>query len=86
MFAWLIGAINSLIIMLSKVVGLALSFLPDSPFTKYINAQNPVLEYLGFINYFVPFTTCIEIATAWTVAIGFVYVIQVVLRWAKLME
>lgn len=67
---------------IKSVVGALLSFLPDSPFTSIIESVEQ-LEFLPFLNWFVPVGTLIGIGTAWLTCIGIYYVYQVVLRWAK---
>ncbi len=64
------------------IVGALLSFLPDSPFTAFIE-QIEGLDFLPFLNWFVPVGTLIGIGTAWLTCIAIYYVYQVVLRWAK---
>jgi len=59
-----------------------LSILPTSPLQPII-AQIEAVQWLGYLNYFVPVGTLVGIGTAWLAAIGIFYLWQVVLRWAK---
>lgn len=65
----------------------ALSLLPDSPFIflKTLGG-NPLAEYLGWVNWFVPISVFIAILEAWCTAILVYYVIQIMLRWARAIE
>lgn len=67
---------------LNTIAAAVLQFLPDSPFAGYIDELTNV-EWLPYINWFVPVGTMLGIATAWGVAIGVFYVYQMILRWAK---
>lgn len=64
------------------IVGSLLSFLPDSPFTSFIDSIEN-LDFLPYLNWFVPVGTLIAIGTAWLACIAVYYIYQVVLRWAK---
>lgn len=64
--------------------GIAL-ILPSFSVTDWLNgAFGEFSEYLGVINYFVPFGLMIEIALAWVTAISIWYVVQFVLRFVQL--
>ena len=64
--------------------GIAL-ILPSFSVTDWLNgAFGEFSEYLGVINYFVPFGLMIEIALAWVTAISVWYVVQFVLRFVQL--
>ncbi len=60
----------------------ALSALPLSPVSDYLD-YFASLPYLGYINWFIPVGTCLEIMAAWIGCIGAYYVLLVILRWAK---
>lgn len=64
------------------IINAVLLLLPDSPFAD-IELPAEVQEILGYVNYFVPFQAMVNIAIAWTGAIGIFYIYQAILRWAN---
>lgn len=62
-----------------------LDILPKSPFV-FLDANPQVSEILGFLNWFIPIDTMISMTEAWLTAIGIYYVLQAILRWAKIIE
>lgn len=58
------------------------SVLPRSPFSQFL-AQFENLPFLGFINWFIPIGTCIDILLAWLSAIALFYLYSIALRWLK---
>ncbi|MEG1709927.1 MAG: hypothetical protein RRY04_01890 [Oscillospiraceae bacterium] len=75
----MIAKINA---FLSAIAASLLSFLPDSPFRPTIDKLADV-EWLGYLNWFVPVGTLFSIGTVWLGAIGVFYTYQMILRWAK---
>lgn len=73
---------NAIIGFLKEVLAVALAFLPNSPFTGFIN-QVGNIPYLGYLNYFVPVSAFVSITVAWTGAIAIYYIVSAALRWAK---
>ena len=70
-----------------QVIEGALSILPDSPFNMLENiSSNPMGEWLGWVNWFVPVNSFLVILELWVSAILVYYVIQIALRWAKAIE
>lgn len=67
---------------LLKIVSLILSILPDSPLKPYIDALSNV-DFLPYLNWFVPVGTLVGIGTSWLAAIAVFYAYQLILRWAK---
>lgn len=70
---------------MEHILATVLSLLPGSPFTAFINAI-PEIPFLGYLNYFVPVGEMIAIGQAWLVSITAFYLLQVILRWVKLIE
>lgn len=65
----------------------ALGLLPDSPFAFLADmGNNPVKEWLGYLNWFVPIGTIVSIMLTWCSAILVYYVVQIMLRWARAIE
>lgn len=59
--------------------------LPVSPIV-WLEANPTIRLYLSYVNWFIPIYLMIPILEAWLICILCYYVIQVVLRWAKVIE
>ncbi len=77
--------VSSIKDVLIQIADLLLSFLPDSPFTAYIDAIERIPE-LGVVNYLLPVSEMIAIGEAWLVCVGVFYLYSAVLRFVKLIE
>ena len=64
-----------------KIIGI----LPKSPFT-FLEANPQVKEILEFLNWFIPIDTMVAMSEVWLTAIAIYYVVQAILRWAKIIE
>lgn len=62
-----------------------IDFLPTSPII-FLESIPEIRELLGFVNWFLPISTFIAMAETWLVAIGLYYIVQVILRWIKVVE
>lgn len=62
-----------------------ISVLPTSPFQGFISYLSSV-PYLGYINWFIPMGTIINITVTWTTAIGLYYLYSVAMRWIKVIR
>lgn len=69
----------------SSFLNALLSLLPLSPFRDAIESLGS-LPYLGYLNWFIPIGTMIQIGTAWIAAIGVYYLYSVIARWVKLIR
>ena len=57
---------------LIKIITLGLcSILPDSPFRPYIK-QLGNFNFLGYLNWFIPFDSCVAITELWVISV-FIY-------------
>lgn len=56
-----------------------LAFLPDSPFRNF-KFPPEMAEFLGILNYYVPFNTFLVIGTAWIGCIAIYDAYQLILR------
>lgn len=72
---------STVITWLENAMKWALSCLPDSPFTLLDNS--PIKEYLGYINWFLPFDFVVATLQVWLAAIAIYYIYSAVLRWVK---
>lgn len=62
-----------------------IDFLPTSPIV-YLETIPEVKKYLGYINWFIPVYSMISLTEAWLFAIGVYYIVQIALRWIKVVE
>lgn len=67
------------------IVEAIIEFLPGSPI-QFIEKNSQVKEIIGFMNWFLPIETMIGMAEVWIAAILVYYVIQAILRWARIIE
>ena len=67
------------------IAGFLLAMLPKSPFQYFYDQLNTLnsLVNLSFVNWFIPFGTCIAIGEAWLVAVSVFYGISYSLRIVK---
>ena len=77
--------LNSLGDTVKGIGNIIIGILPKSPFT-FLDANPQIKEILGFLNWFIPIDTMIAISEPWLTAIGIYYVLQAILRWAKIIE
>ena len=59
--------------------------LPKSPIV-YISTNPTVSKYLGYINWFSPIYSMISFLEGWLMAVAIYYGVQLILRWAKIIE
>ena len=62
--------------------------LPESPIVQGLEMAGPfpVAEWMPFINWFVPFRTLFAILGFWVTGVSVYYLVQIVLRWVKVIE
>lgn len=77
-FNWLGDRVNEILIML-------LNLLPDSPFYK-INLPVPVVQIMGYVNFFIPLNLMLGLFQAWIVAVAIYYALTAIMRWAKAIQ
>lgn len=65
-----------------------IELFPESPLQPLIvSLQNSsVVQYLGYVNYFIPIGQMLGILSVWLTAIAAYYVYQIVMRWLKVIE
>lgn len=76
----IIRIINIVIEKVGQALQMILMILPDSPFIYVMNLES---EWLGYINYFFPFTAAIAHLELFLLAVALYYVIRIALRWVK---
>lgn len=59
--------------------------LPSSPIV-WLEANSTIKTYLSYVNWFIPIYMMIPVLETWLICILCYYVIQVFLRWAKVIE
>lgn len=80
----LITAFNGFIKLLAKALNIIFFMLPDSPFKNIDNS--PIVEFLGYLNYLIPIPEILGVLTLWCTAIGIYYLVQIALRWIKVID
>lgn len=62
--------------------------LPESPIVAGLReiGGNPVQQWMGYVNWFVPFREILTILGIWLSAVAIYYLFQIVLRWIKVIE
>lgn len=76
--------INSAISWLTGMIAKVVDLLPDSPFS--FDIPDYVRDIVGYINFFFPIGTFVEILGAWTACILVWYVASLLMRWIKAIE
>ena len=74
--------IDSIVGFIGSALDTILSVLPTSPLQPVIASLSSV-DWLGYVNYFVPVGSFVAIGSVWLTAIAVYYVYQVILRWLK---
>ncbi len=69
--------------LLDNFLDLLMDVLPLSPFQSAIDALEQ-LPYLGYLNYFVPVGTFLQISAAWLSAITLFYLYSILMRWIRM--
>ena len=67
---------------LAKFKDFLIAVLPHSPFQQYI-AQWQGLQWLGWLNWFIPVRGCLQILASWLAALLVYYLYRIILRWIK---
>jgi hypothetical protein len=71
--------------ILIKLCNACVVFLPDSPFQSFLEHIGKI-PFLGYLNYFVPVAEIIAVTQLWVTAVGLFYLVQLALRWVKMIE
>lgn len=61
-------------------------WLPISPFQRFIaswDGLTTIRQYLGYLNWFIPLSTIIDIMAIWLGAIAVFYMVMAILRWIR---
>lgn len=59
-------------------------WLPISPFQRWMaswDGFDVIRQYLGWVNWFVPISTILDIMAVWLAAIAIFYGVMAILRW-----
>jgi hypothetical protein len=89
--------INSVIDWLASLANVALAILPESPIQSALDdnfcvesgctiGSGPFSNIMGWINYFVPLQTMLNIMSAYVTCVLIYYGVRLILRWAKYIE
>lgn len=83
MISIIVVLLNKLIKALGFIADHAVKLLPPSPFLAFSNIQIPQLSAL---NWLIPIDFMVTVTSYWLSAILVYYVVQTILRWAKVIE
>lgn len=61
------------------------SILPRSPFASFIQSMDD-MPFLGWLNWVIPMREIVTIFGAWLGAVALFYLVQVILRWVKVIQ
>lgn len=73
---------NALKNFLISTLNVFLALFPDCPFEQTIEELTSV-EWLGYLNYFIPISEMIAIASAWLVSVAAFWLYHIIYRWLK---
>lgn len=73
---------NTLKNLLIATLNVFLALFPDCPFEDMIDNLSSV-EWLGYLNYFIPISEMIAVSSAWLAAISLFWLYHIVYRWLK---
>ena len=79
----IVGFINLIIKFLGAVAESLIGILPTSPFLVF---QNVNIPYLDTLNWVIPIDVMFSITVYWLSSIAIYYLVQVVLRWVKVIQ
>ena len=79
----LVWLINQLIKSIGEIGEMMVNILPSSPFLIIENIEIP---YLNYLNWIIPVNEMVVILTYWISAIAVYYIVQVILRWVKVIQ
>lgn len=74
---------NGLVEIFYKLVSFFVYLFPRSPVSAFV-AHIQSFPYLGYLNWFLPIGTCVQIMGAWLVAIGGYYGVMIIWRFFKI--
>ncbi len=70
---------------LKRLLILALSILPDSPFRDFLDGLAE-LPFLGYLNWLIPISDFMKLLAVWCAAVAVFYLASVMLRFAKAIQ
>ena len=79
------GVFQKVVDLLTSILNVLLSFLPDSPF-DFSAVPSEFRQVVGYVNYFIPIRSMLNVLYLWLSAITIYYVYSAVLRWVKAIE
>lgn len=80
--------LNGLWLLLTEFVNSdAGKWLPVSPIQRFLaswDGFSVIRQYLGYLNWFIPISTLLDILVVWLAAIGVFYAVMAILRWMRI--
>lgn len=72
---------NSFKTILNNIINI----LPTSPIV-FLTRNSTISKYISYVNWFIPVYLWISMLETWLVAVMVYYIVQVILRWIKVVE
>ena len=69
--------------LLSSLFMAVLNLLPNSPFQTTVDGEIYKLDFLPYLNWFIPFDNCLKITQIWVVAVAAYYLYDVIIDIVK---
>ena len=65
-----------------------IQLFPESPLHPLIQSleNSAVVDWLGYVNYFVPVAQMLGILSVWLTCVAAYYVYQIIMRWIRVIE
>lgn len=73
---------DSMSSIFDKFADVLKTVLPTSPFRQFLDSFASI-DYLGYLNWFVPVGDILKVMIAWLGAVTAFYIYSIVLRWIK---
>ena len=72
---------------LNGIISTLVAVLPQDPFISTIEGFNTAFsQYIGYINYFIPFGMMSDILAVWIVSVGLWYLYRALASWLHLVS
>ncbi|MSA03716.1 hypothetical protein GKG47_20135 [Lactonifactor sp. BIOML-A3] len=71
----MLDKIDFIVDIVIKILQAIIMLLPLSPFQKMTDAIES-FDFLGFLNYFIPFDVCLTMLEVWLAAVAIYYIVK----------
>lgn len=81
-----IVVINFLITLISILINIVLAVLPDSPFLNANMGNIPGIEYLGYLEFVIPFKFILDTFSIWLICMAVYFGLRILLKTGNVTE